>query len=167
MFALPLLVFGTCGYVIAPTFRLEERVAVRPRIFRVGIDSLNRGARPRDHYRHRHPATLVRLAPVARSPAPRLVLDGASAALVASGAAFRAALTPSDVSSIGLASSIFIVRLFVIADAAVASFADIGYLTTVTHAVDGAATVWLFLLSFGLVLRKKPLRTSARLLQSV
>ena len=49
----------------------------------------------------------MRLAPVARSPAPRLVLDGASAALVASGAAFRAALTPSDVSSIGLASSIF------------------------------------------------------------
>ena len=54
-----------------------------------------------------------------------------------------------------------------LSDSTVASFADIGYLTTVTHAVDGAATVWLFLLSFGLVLRKKPLRTSARLLQSV
>ena len=54
-----------------------------------------------------------------------------------------------------------------LSDTTVASFADIGYLTTVTHAVDEAATVWLFLLSFGLVLRKKFLPTSARPLQAV
>ena len=38
-----------------------------------------------------------------------------------------------------------------LSDTTVASFADIGYLTTVTHAVNEASTVWLFLLSIGLV----------------
>lgn len=38
-----------------------------------------------------------------------------------------------------------------LSDTTVASFADIGYYTTVTHAVSEAATVWIFLFSVGLV----------------
>ena len=41
-----------------------------------------------------------------------------------------------------------------LSDTTIASFADIGYLTTVTHAVSEASTVWLFLLSIGLVARR-------------
>ena len=35
MFMLPLLVLGTCGYVVAPPFRLEESMALRPQLLRV------------------------------------------------------------------------------------------------------------------------------------
>ncbi len=38
-----------------------------------------------------------------------------------------------------------------LSDTTVASFADIGYYTTVTHVVSEAATVWIFLFSVGLV----------------
>lgn len=42
-----------------------------------------------------------------------------------------------------------------LSDTTVASFADIGYLTSVTHAVSEAATVWLFLLSSGMVIKRR------------
>jgi len=42
-----------------------------------------------------------------------------------------------------------------LSDTTIASFADIGYLTTVTHAVSEAATVWIFLFSMGLVMRSR------------
>lgn len=54
-----------------------------------------------------------------------------------------------------------------LSDTTVASFADIGYLTTVTHPVSEATTIWLFLLSLGFIIRKKPIRSSARFLQIV
>jgi len=47
-----------------------------------------------------------------------------------------------------------------LSDTTVASFADIGYLTTVTHAVSEAATVWLFLFSMGLVVRRHHQRST-------
>ena len=47
-----------------------------------------------------------------------------------------------------------------LSDTTVASFADIGYLTTVTHVVSEAATVWLFLFSMGLVVRRHHQRST-------
>ena len=47
-----------------------------------------------------------------------------------------------------------------LSDTTVASFADIGYLTSVTHAVSEAATVWLFLFSMGLVVTRHHQRTT-------
>ena len=49
-----------------------------------------------------------------------------------------------------------------LSDTTVASFADIGYLTTVTHAVDEATTVWLFLLSMGLIVGRYHKRPNLR-----
>jgi len=47
-----------------------------------------------------------------------------------------------------------------LSDTTVASFVDIGYLTTVTHAVSEAATVWLFLFSMGLVVTRHHQRST-------
>lgn len=49
-----------------------------------------------------------------------------------------------------------------LSDTTVASFADIGYLTTVTHAVNEATTVWLFLLSMGLIVGRYHQRPNLR-----
>lgn len=50
-----------------------------------------------------------------------------------------------------------------LSDTTVASFADIGYLTTVTHAVSEAASVWLFLLSLGMVIQRSRRNTQHQL----
>ena len=77
MFTLPLLVLGTCGYVVAPPFRLEESMALRPQLLRV-----RRGAVPRS------------CSSRSSGSAPLVVLPLATALLVsarAGGAARRAA----------------------------------------------------------------------------
>ncbi|MFZ8200167.1 leishmanolysin-related zinc metalloendopeptidase [Alteromonas portus] len=52
-----------------------------------------------------------------------------------------------------------------LSDTTVASFADIGYLTNVTHSVSEATTVWLFLLSIGLVVIRHRQDPDIRLLK--
>lgn len=54
-----------------------------------------------------------------------------------------------------------------LSDTTIASFADIGYLTTVTHAVSEAASVWLFLLSIGLIVGRNNQRPRVASLKSV